>query len=158
AMSAYSGPECALGVTSETLSAWHDHMLSRDDVRRLSSHIASCRACQTRLTEYDALGRALQRERSPEPDERLWRDIFAGMQRPTRRLHLSPTSRRQAWSGLAGVAAVLLLVLGFTLLFRSLDHGPAFTGTPTASAGATNTPGATPSSTTLATPVPAASK
>ena len=76
---------CALGVRSESLSALRDGALRTNEAGELRTHIAGCRACQSRLREYDTLGGALRNERPPEPDERLWQGVRAALRRGSRR-------------------------------------------------------------------------
>jgi hypothetical protein len=145
---------CALGVRSETLSALRDGALQTNETRALQAHIAGCRACQNRLREYDTLGGALQSERPPEPDERLWQGVRAALRRGSRRASRFGQPRQAMVSAVGALAAVLLLALGFTLLFHALGGGPGITNTPTATSNATATQQATPTQTSTVTATP----
>jgi hypothetical protein len=145
---------CALGVRSETLSALRDGALGINEARALQAHIAGCQACQGRLREYDALGGALRDERPPEPDERLWHGVRAALRRGQRRAGRFGQPRQAMVSAVGALAAVLLLALGFTLLFHALRGGTGITNTPTATQHATPTPTPTPTLTITPTATP----
>ena len=129
---------CALGVRSETLSALRDSALMTNEARELRAHVAGCQACQGRLREYDALGGALRDERPSEPDERLWQGVRAALRRGPRRAGRFGQPRRAMVSAVSALAAVLLLALGFALLFHALlGTPPPAGGTPIATRRAT---------------------
>lgn len=134
-MSTGTIPACGLGLTAATLSAWRDNALSAAEAERVRAHVAGCDACRGRLAEYDSISRALHARWIPEPDERLWLAMRAGMAaRPAGRrpLSLTPNPKR-TWRSLAAVAAMLLLVAGFAQALRVVSRGHVITTkTPTA--------------------------
>ena len=129
-------PACPLAISERTLSALRDGTLYRDEMARLTTHAETCPACRSRLSSFDDLAALLRSERSPEPDERLWRGLVTSVQSfPARRRLRTPDLplSRQTWSRLGALAAVLLITLGF-LTVSSLHHsGAPIKGTPTAS-------------------------
>jgi Putative zinc-finger len=117
-------PPCPLGLTPETLAAWHDGALESPEEARVASHVMECPSCRARLADIDAVEHLVRSERAPEPDTRLWQGVRAryagGRLTWTRR---GCTGRRW-WpvaSGLGAVAAVVLLALGFAQVFGGLD-------------------------------------
>jgi hypothetical protein len=57
---------CALGITSETLSAWGDSLVDYAEARRLRDHVRSCLTCQSQLIAFAATLRALVSQRVPD--------------------------------------------------------------------------------------------
>jgi streptogramin lyase len=66
-MSGQTVAGCPLNLSVETLSAWRDHALPPDDLRRIREHLAECPSCERRLAEYDAVASALRRLSVPQP-------------------------------------------------------------------------------------------
>jgi Putative zinc-finger len=50
-------PGCALGLTTDTLSAWRDGGLQGDVEQRIRQHTATCAACQQRLNGFATVAR-----------------------------------------------------------------------------------------------------
>jgi hypothetical protein len=138
-MSTGTIPACELGLTTATLSAWHDQMVSAAEAERVRAHLAQCAACQGRLAEYGAIAQALRAQHVPTPDARLWLVVRSGMSErragSARFVFLIPA--RQTWKSLAAMAAVLLLIAGFAQALRTLPRGHVVTTS-------TPTPGAAP--------------
>lgn len=135
---------CSERVAPATLAAWRDGALSAADAAHITTHVAACSACRAVLSTYDTLDDALRRQRAPEPDERLWRAVQHG----TRRMRRASKPAQRLGSGLAALAAVMLLALGFAQVL----HNQAVTTVHT-SATATTAPQGTP--TLLPTAAPA---
>lgn len=151
-MSTITPPTCDLGLTRETVAAWHDGVLAAAEAERLAAHVATCPACRAHRADFEEAERLVREERVPEPDQRLWDSVRAAV--PDR-----SSGRVFNWrmppmvAGLGAVAAVLLLALGFALLFRTLGARPITTVAPTATA-TTARPSPTASSTPLPTSTP----
>ncbi len=125
---------CADGITFATLAAWHDGTLDGAEAARLGAHVAECAACRATLNTLVTQDSVLRQLPAPEPDGRLWREVRVRMrgERPARRL-VTP-SRGRFVGGIAAIAAVLLVALGFAQVFRDRPQPTAGT-TPTIVAG-----------------------
>jgi hypothetical protein len=122
---------CPLGITEETLSAQRDDLLDAAEARRLSEHVTTCVACQARLRAFDTLARTIQAQRVPDLQPIVWRGLQARLARYSgSRL----THRRLRVSGLAAIAAVVLVALFATVFFSRRGMTPPISGTPIASA------------------------
>lgn len=153
-----SQPVCPLGVSDRTLSALRDGVMRQSEAARLAAHVEGCSACGARLSAFDDLATLLRSERSPEPDERLWRAIAtaaatspvrASLPRIWRSRFAGVGPSRPAWGTLSALAAVLLLTVGFVALLgqrlpSSLVKPPGITRTPTLTPTFTPAPTATP--------------
>ena len=62
---------CALGIGADTLSAWRDELLPREERDRLRVHVAECAVCGRRLAELDEVARVLRAQRELEPGNRI---------------------------------------------------------------------------------------
>lgn len=139
---------CDQHVSSETLSAWRDSLLSPAEMERIRTHAAGCAACQARLADFESVARALLAQREIEPDGRLLANLrVRAAQAPRRgRLHLP---NRRVWRGLGAlgsVAAVLLIAI--YLLAAGPGHFFNLLGGGTPTARST----AAPTTTVTATP------
>src|SRR5258707_14464654 len=68
---------CPLDIDEQTLSAWRDGLLGAGEAQRLEAHVAGCRACQSRLDEFDRLASTLRRQREPYLRPHVWRGLLA---------------------------------------------------------------------------------
>lgn len=134
---------CMLGLARADVAAWHDGALDAPAAEQLAAHVATCAACQAHLADFERAERLVRDERVPEPDPRLWEALRAASARRAARYARLPLG------GLGAVAAVVLLALGFTFLFRMLGSRPVTTVAPTASATIAH-----PSPTASSTPPP----
>src|SRR5215831_15146967 len=71
----HNTPDCAFGLTTETLSAWRDGGLRGDNEQWMRQHIATCAACEQRLDGFATVARALGSQRELEPADRIWRGV-----------------------------------------------------------------------------------
>ncbi|MEO8437001.1 MAG: hypothetical protein ABI562_00985 [Chloroflexota bacterium] len=136
-----------------------DWPLDADDTRWLDEHLSTCLSCRSVAAEYETDRQALRtlRDRQPEPPRDLWARTSAALERES--ASRGGRSRRAAGSGrgatpalgmLSGVAgiAVLVVVIGASLLSGGFLTGPG--AVPGASAPAiaaglsSGLPGATP--------------
>jgi anti-sigma factor RsiW len=127
---------CAESIAPERLSALRDETLEPVEAQRLREHVATCAACQARMSDYDALATALRQRRELEPGERIISGVRARLATrsasPRRRLRPS----RRLWAGLATLAPVAAVILLFVYVFSGLaGRGRPATGlTPTVGA------------------------
>ncbi|HEX8032231.1 MAG TPA: hypothetical protein VF510_00205 [Ktedonobacterales bacterium] len=143
---------CPEGITSTTLAAWRDGVLSTDEAERITTHVPECSACSAELATHDSLDAVLRRMGAPEPDGRLWQAVRDGMNGGRRRQHGRADGRAQRFAGgLGAVAAVVLLALG---LAQVLHYRAALSVRSSATATATSQPQGTP--TPLPTAIPPA--
>jgi hypothetical protein len=127
-------PDCALGLTADTLSAWRDGGFRGDEDQRIRLHTTTCAACQWHLDGFVMVARGLGRQRELEPGDRVWRgvqDRIASQKRGR-----SPLLRHSArsWQGMVAVASVILVVglLAYVLnAVRAQRGGVVATGTAT---------------------------
>lgn len=148
-------PDCALGLTTDTLSAWHDEDLRHDDMQRIREHITTCAACRQRLAGFELVARALGRQRELEPGDRVWQAVqsriaahAAGRSGPMRGPVRIPNGN---WRGVAAVASVLLVVgLMAYVLSAGLSQRGGPPPTSTATAAPTPTVAPTPTLTSSA--------
>jgi hypothetical protein len=141
---------CLEGITSATLAAWRDGVLSTAEAERIAAHAPECPTCSAELATYDRLDAMLRRRQTPEPDGRLWQAVRDTMIGGRRRRHVDLRAPRLA-GGLGAVAAVLLLALG---LAQVLHYRAALSARTSATATATSQPQGTP--TPLPTAIPPA--
>lgn len=125
-MSASTTANCPLGLTPDDLSAWRDHTLPSNEEQRITSHLATCPTCQRITAADDALAATLAADQPPAPDARNWQRLqvhISGNQRLAANHRRAP--RRAFWSGLAAIAAVLLISALFVQLFgqQALHRG-----------------------------------
>lgn len=133
-MAVETTPVCEHGIAALTLSAWRDGDLPDAEARDVAAHVATCPACRVRLGEYDRVIAALRAQQVPVADARLRRGVErfaggAGSQEAAPPVPLRrgpPDARRRLWGTLGAVAALLLIVGGFTRLFtsRTSSSGP----------------------------------
>jgi hypothetical protein len=125
---------CPEGLTFATLAAWHDGTLDAAEAARVRSHVTGCAACRAALSSLSTQDTVLRQLPAPEPDDRLWRAVRGRMrgERPAR--SNVTASRGRLVGGIAAVAAVLLVALGFAQVFRDRPQ-PTAGATPTAVAG-----------------------
>jgi len=129
--------QCVLNLTHTTLAEYRDEALDAMAMARIVAHTPTCAACQARLAEWDGLEAAIRAQRVPEPNPRLWEDVRgAAMARARRRLRANGAkmSRRRLLGSVAAVAAVVLLVTGFSQVLH-LQAGGQVTTSPTATYG-----------------------
>lgn len=140
---------CALGVSPTTLAAWRDGALGEREANRLRAHISECAACRAQLTTADRLDAALRAQSVPAPDERLWRGVRDGIAHPQRPRDANRsgrrTTRRAIFSGIAAVAAIALITVGFARVFQLRQaaihpHGAHATTTTTPNTNVTAVP------------------
>ncbi|HEX6122969.1 MAG TPA: zf-HC2 domain-containing protein, partial [Ktedonobacterales bacterium] len=144
-MNGYPTPICALDITEEALSAWHDGLLAAGEAERLASHVGTCAACQARLADFQALGHLLRQQWTPNLQARIWRGLRHAMEGDGMR---GMKGRERAiWGTTAAVVAAVLVVALFAgLLARRAGQsgqpgsGTTLLPTPTATATATPTP------------------
>jgi anti-sigma factor RsiW len=142
--------QCPERVAPATLAAWRDGTLSAADAAHVTAHVPTCPACRAVLSSYDTLDDALRRQPAPEPDERLWRAVQHGMH-GTRRMRHASKPAQQLGGGLAALAAVVLLALGFAQVL----HSRVVTTVHTSATATTATPAPQGTPTLLPTAVPA---
>ncbi len=120
-MSAPTTSHCPLGITPDDLSAWRDHALPSDEEQRITTHIATCPACQRIIAADDALAATLVADQPPAPDAQNWQRLQARIAANTPSTAAQRHAPRRAlWSGLAAAAAVLLISALFMQLFGQL--------------------------------------
>ncbi len=140
---------CLLDIDEQTLSAWRDGLLGAGEAQRLDAHVAGCRACQSRLDEFDRLASTLRRQREAYLRPHVWRGLLARIESSLRRRF----GRRGpvVWGGvLSAVAALLLVALFAALLSQHLARASVPTsgaGTPTGAVVTTTTARVSPTAT-----------
>jgi len=142
-------PACALGLSTETLSAWRDDGLPPDEARRVREHAATCAACQERLAAFDLVARALSRQRELEPGDRIWSGVRARMANARRAgWRASLGGLAGAWRAIVAAAclAAVVALLAYILGNAAARRGPSVVGTPT--------PRPQPTATATAIPTP----
>jgi sugar lactone lactonase YvrE len=114
---------CAQSISTETLSAWRDDGLPAAEALALAAHTPTCTACQAHLADYDAVARALVRQRELDPADRVLAGVRTGAARQQRR-----RGRAQVWGGLGALGSVAALVLLFVYVFGPVlgDHPRRF--------------------------------
>src|SRR5262249_19122051 len=118
AMSGETIMGCVANLEVETLSAWRDQALPEPEAQRVAEHLPACDACRQRLSEYEAVARALRTLSIPEPisgyghNPRLRREHARSSARP-RGQYTTPRN-------LGAIAAVLLLAVLAGALFQQL--------------------------------------
>jgi hypothetical protein len=133
-----AAPRCALRITSQTLSTWRAGGLPAREASVLAAHVDECASCQAHLTAYDEIDALLREQPLPQGLTGEWEPLRIRLrERPVRRL---PSVRIAVNARLvAAVAAMLLVVIGFTLVFRA-GIGQRITATATVTAIPTATP------------------
>jgi virginiamycin B lyase len=120
-------PDCRLGVSVQTLSAWRDHALPIQDQEQLRVHIAGCIGCQRRLADYDGVARALKTMPTPEPVGGYGHNPRLTWQSPQTMLRWSRLRIRNGPPMSLNALAAILIVALLTGLFALL--GPTrYTG------------------------------
>lgn len=156
-------PPCALGLTPRTLSAWRDNALDAREMARVRTHAVGCAACRGQLEAFEAVARTVRGQRTAAPDARLWRGVRnrIEMERNMKEhgadnRHAGPHGgvRGRTWTGLAGVAAAVLLIAGFALVLRGILGGRGTTGPVAGTPTGVGTPSVTSSPTSAPTPPP----
>ncbi len=131
---------CAAGVAATTLAAWRDGALGDSEAERLREHIAGCAACQAQLDAADRADAAIRAQSVPAPDARLWRGVRDGIAHPREHARRTSGARpgrrpttRAILGGIAAVAAIALITVGFARVFQLRHTTPitAHGGTPT---------------------------
>jgi hypothetical protein len=141
-------PDCALGLTTDTLSAWRGGGFRGDEEQRIRQHTATCVACQQRLDGFVTVARALGRQRELEPGDRVWRGVQDRIVTQRHGRSTLPRSSARNWQGVAAVASVILVVGLLAYVFnavRAQRGGFVVTGTATSA----TTPTLTSSITTI---------
>src|SRR5579863_2305860 len=133
---------CALGISGETLSAWRNRTLPEGEARRITRHVATCAACQSRLDQFARIAAALQRQSVPDLRAQTWRGLRA---RLAQKEHSSMPLRRAAFSGLGAIAAIAVVAALFVLF---LSHRPGGNSVPISTGNA-------PTATATSAPPPA---
>lgn len=141
---------CAMGLTDTTLSAWRDELLSKRDMQRITEHVPTCAACQSRIGDFERIRRALLDQRLPDMQARVWRGLRASIQADVQRGHRR-WKRPSASTGLATLAAVLLVTLFATLLYGRIGS-PSVPGSGTPTVNVTATSAITATASATATP------
>jgi hypothetical protein len=155
-----AGHDAAIHERARRLAAEQlDRRLEFDDAIWLDQHLGACRACRSIATAYETDRRALRSLRShePEPPRDLWARTSAALEResggrgrPGRRQATGSSRRLPALGVLSGVAAVVVIVVGASLLSGGFRQAPSTavvpsgTTPPVAAASTGTRPGATP--------------
>ncbi|HEV2460623.1 MAG TPA: zf-HC2 domain-containing protein, partial [Ktedonobacterales bacterium] len=151
-------PDCALGLTTEILSAWRDGDLRSEEMQWIREHTVTCAACQQCLAGFVTVARALGRQRELEPGDRVWNGV---QERIASRTHgRSARMRVPAWNwrGIGAVASVIIVVGLLAYVFSAVGaqrRGPAAASTATVAMTSTPAVATTPtltSSTTVTGP------
>src|SRR5262245_50677172 len=127
-------PGCALGLTTDTLSAWRDGGFQGDEEQRIRQHASTCAACQQRLDGFATVTRALERQQELEPGDRIWRGVQNRISSRRRTGIILPRSLGWNWQGVVAVTSVILVVSLLAYVFyavRAQRAGPAPASTAT---------------------------
>jgi hypothetical protein len=138
-----AAPTCSLQITSQTLSTWRADGLPTREASALAAHVGECASCQAHLAAYDKMDALLRAQTLPQGLTGNWEPLRVRLHvRSPRRLR---SLRLPANAHLiAAVAAMLLVVIGFTLVFRTgIGQRISAAGTMTAIPTATPEPGPT---------------
>lgn len=108
---------CEHGLTSATLSAWHDHDLNAVEEQAISDHIQSCSACQAYLQQVDAIVSAFQAQKKPVLTRNVLEELPVSTSHRWGRLARIQPRRRAVLQSIGAVAAVILVVVGFAAVF-----------------------------------------
>jgi hypothetical protein len=127
-------PGCALGLTTDALSAWRDGGFHGDEEQRIRQHATTCAACQQRLNGFATVARALERQRELEPGDRIWRSVQDRLASQTRGRSVFLRPSVWSWQGVAAVASVILVVGLLAAVLNALR-------TPSSGLGSVITPG-----------------
>jgi hypothetical protein len=124
-------PQCVLGLSSETLSSWHDRLLPEKDSQRIELHIEDCAACQYRLTQFEKIATALQRQHEPDLRLQTWRGLQLRFSQKERRfMHFPPINT--TFRNIGAVAVLVLFAIFAVVVFSQRPGGgPGTTSTPT---------------------------
>ena len=121
-------PGCALGVSVQTLSAWRDQALPAQEQERIGIHITGCASCQRRLSQYDAVARALKTLPTLEPSGGYGRNPRLTEHSPERILRWSRLRLRNgppmSPNSLAAILIIALLAGLFAFLGPGRNTGP----------------------------------
>ena len=131
-------PPCSLAITDQTLSDWHEQLLPTSEARRLEAHVPTCAGCQARTAGFASATRALQRQRTPDLQDRIWRGLRRQLAQPQR----SPLTGRRGIGLISAAATAVALVALFVVLLAGRQH-PGGSGTTTGIIAATKTPAVT---------------
>src|SRR5215469_2311026 len=103
-------PDCALGLTTDILSAWQDGDLRSDEMQRIREHTATCAACQQCLAGFATVARALRRQHELEPGDRVWHGVQDRIAAQTHGRNAPRRIPAWNWRGLGAVASVIVVV------------------------------------------------
>ncbi len=117
-------PDCALGLTIETLSAWRDGGIHGHEEQRIRQHTATCVTCQQRLAGFIMVASALERQRELEPGDRVWHGVQDRIASQRRKKSVLPQSAAWRWQGVIAAASVVLIVglLAYVLNAARTQH------------------------------------
>lgn len=122
---------CALGLSDDELSRWHDDDLAPARMALIRTHTATCAACRERLAAFEKIGAGLRNLQPPPLDiARLIASLHEAAPTTTatpeptlaRLTTRKPHRSRRMMTGAAGLAAVLLLSLLAGYIFAT--YGP----------------------------------
>jgi hypothetical protein len=136
-------PACALGLTTDILSAWRDGGFRGDEEQRIRQHAAICAACQQRLDGFATVARALEWQRELEPGDRIWRGVQNRIASQRRTGIILPRSLGWSWQGVVSAASVILVVSLLAYVFnavRTQRSGPVPMSTTTSAVTPTPLP------------------
>jgi hypothetical protein len=155
-----AGHDAAIHERARRLAAEQlDRRLEFDDATWLDQHLGACRACRSIATAYETDRRTLRslRGHEPEPPRDLWARTSAALERESarrgragRRQATGSSRRVPALGVLSGVAAVVVIVVGASVLSGGFRQAPSTavvpsgTPPPVAVASTGTRPGATP--------------
>src|SRR5579875_1149372 len=145
-MSAFHLPPCAENISEQTLSDWHDGLLSAAEAHHLRHHMERCAACRYRAQGLATVASTLRRQHIPNLQRRIWRGMLERMQR-------KPANILQRSAVLSIVSAVVVIALAAFFFFapkHSTMPPTSFIPTATRASTATAQPTATPQTLTPA--------
>ena len=108
---------CEHGLTSATLSAWHDHDLNAVEEQEIGDHIQSCSACQAYLQQVDAIVSAFQAQKKPVLTRSVLEHLPVSARHRWGRLARIQPQRRRMIQSIGAAAAVIVIVVGFAAVF-----------------------------------------
>jgi hypothetical protein len=103
-------PNCALGLTTDTLSIWRDGGFQDEEEQRIRQHATTCAACQQRIDGFTMVAGALERQRELEPGDRVWRGVQDRISSQRRTGRILPRSLGWSWQSLVSAASIILVV------------------------------------------------
>jgi hypothetical protein len=154
-----AGHDAAVHDRARRLAAEQlDRVLGAEDAIWLEQHLGGCRACRSIAMAYQANRLALRslRGHEPEPPRDLWARTSAALERESavrgrdRRRQATDSSRRGPALGVLSGVAVVVIVIGVSVLNGGFRQGPTTADVPTrtsppiAGASTGTGPGATP--------------